>query len=57
VAVAILLLCFPGPLIAISHLQPGVETKVRAYLTASAWGVPAIFAFRALLKIQILVAA
>ncbi len=43
---AILLLCFPGPLIAISHLQPIVETKVRAYLAASAWGVPAVFALR-----------
>ena len=44
--VAILLLCFPGPLIAISQLQPVVEAKVRAYLTASAWGVPAVFALR-----------
>ena len=44
--VAILLLRFPGPLIAISHLQPGVEIKVRAYLAASAWGVPAVFALR-----------
>lgn len=44
--IAILLLCFPGPIIAISHLLPGVETKVRAYLAASAWGVPAVFALR-----------
>ena len=44
--VAILLLRFPGPLIAISHLQPAVETKVRAYLAVSAWGVPAAFALR-----------
>ncbi len=44
--VAILLLRFPGPFIAISHLQPAVETKVRAYLAASAWGVPAAFALR-----------
>ena len=44
--VAILLLRFPGPLIAISNLQPAVETKVRAYLAASAWGVPAAFALR-----------
>jgi MATE family multidrug resistance protein len=43
---AILLLCFPGPLIAISQLQPSVETKVRAYLAASAWAVPGIFALR-----------
>jgi multidrug resistance protein, MATE family len=44
--IAILLLCFPEPLIAISQLQPIVETKVRAYLAASAWGVPAVFALR-----------
>lgn len=44
--VAILLMRFPGPFIAISHLQPAVETKVRAYLAASAWGVPAAFALR-----------
>jgi MATE family, multidrug efflux pump len=44
--IAILLLRFPGPLIAISELQPALEAKVRAYLDASAWGVPALFAFR-----------
>jgi MATE family multidrug resistance protein len=44
--IAILLLCYPGAIIAISHLQPLVETKVRAYLAASAWGVPGIFALR-----------
>lgn len=43
---AILLLCFPGPFIAISDLQPAVEARVRAYLAASAWGVPAAFALR-----------
>jgi MATE family multidrug resistance protein len=43
---AILLLRFPGPFIAISDLQPEVEIKVRAYLDASAWGVPAAFALR-----------
>jgi multidrug resistance protein, MATE family len=43
---AILLLRFPAPFIAISDLQPAVETKVRAYLAASAWGVPAAFALR-----------
>lgn len=43
---AILLLRFPGPFIAISDLQPAVEIKVRAYLNASAWGVPAAFALR-----------
>ncbi|MGA7594904.1 MAG: MATE family efflux transporter [Gallionella sp.] len=43
---AILLLRFPGPIISISRLQPLVEMKVRAYLAASAWGVPAVFALR-----------
>ncbi len=44
--IAILVLCFPGPLIGISHLEPRVEEKVRAYLLASAFGVPATFALR-----------
>ncbi|MGA8863105.1 MAG: MATE family efflux transporter [Gallionella sp.] len=44
--IAILVLLFPGPIVSISHLQPLVETKVRAYLAASAWGVPATFAMR-----------
>ena len=44
--VAILLMRFPGPFIAISHLLPAVEAKVRAYLAVSAWGVPAAFALR-----------
>ncbi|MDD5249338.1 MAG: MATE family efflux transporter [Rhodocyclaceae bacterium] len=44
--IAILLLRYPEPFIAISALQPAVEAKVRAYLDASAWGVPAAVAFR-----------
>jgi MATE family multidrug resistance protein len=44
--VLVLLLHYPDPLLAISNLQPAVETKVRAYLDASAWGVPAAIAFR-----------
>lgn len=43
---AIVVMLFPGPIIAISDLLPAVETKVRAYLAASAWGVPAAFALR-----------
>jgi MATE family, multidrug efflux pump len=43
---AILLLHYPEPFIAISHLQPAVEARVRAYLDASAWGVPATIALR-----------
>ncbi len=44
--VAILVLRNPGPFIALAQLQPAVETKVRAYLDASAWSVPGIFALR-----------
>jgi MATE family multidrug resistance protein len=44
--IAIVALHFPGPFIAISELQPAVEAKVRAYLDASAFGVPAALAFR-----------
>lgn len=43
---AILVLRNPGPFIALAQLQPAVETKVRAYLDASAWSVPGIFALR-----------
>src|SRR5512147_1383211 len=44
--VAILVLRNPGPFIALAQLQPAVEAKVRAYLDASAWSVPGIFALR-----------
>ncbi len=43
---AMLLLGHPGPFIAISNLQPAVEIKVRSYLAASVWGVPATAALR-----------
>jgi MATE family multidrug resistance protein len=43
---AALLLHYPEPFLALSKLQPEVETKVRAYLDASVWGVPAAVAFR-----------
>ena len=46
--VALALLKNPQPLLALSHLQPAVETKVRAYLDALAWGIPAQLAFRVL---------
>ncbi len=42
----IVLLRCPGPFIQLSHLQPVVELKVRAYLDASSWGVPAMLLFR-----------
>jgi MATE family multidrug resistance protein len=43
---AVVMLLFPQPLLAVSQLDPAVDAKVRAYLSASAWAVPAILAFR-----------
>ena len=44
--VAVLLFNFPGPLLTLSNLQTDVEIKVRDYLAAAAWGLPAAFALR-----------
>jgi MATE family multidrug resistance protein len=44
--VAVLILRHPEPFLAVSQLQPGLESKVRSYLAASVWTVPAAFAFR-----------
>lgn len=44
--IAIVLLRHPEPFIALAELQPAVEVKVRAYLAASSWGVPATIAMR-----------
>lgn len=46
VACAIVLLKNPGPLLDLAQLTPSVEAKVRGYLDAAAWGVPAAMAFR-----------
>lgn len=43
---ALAVLAFPGPILAISRLEPDVEAKAREYLAAIAWGVPAALAFR-----------
>src|SRR5512139_2627402 len=43
---AVLVLRNPEPFIALAQLQPAVEVKVRAYLDASAWSVPGLFALR-----------
>ena len=43
---ALAVLAFPGPILAISRLDPEVEAKARDYLAAIAWGVPAALAFR-----------
>ena len=44
--IAIFLLHHPGPFITMSQLQPAVEAKVRAYLDAASWGVPAAIGMR-----------
>ena len=40
------LVLMPEPFLALSHLQPAVEAKVRAYLSLLAWGTPALLLFR-----------
>jgi len=37
---------FPDPFLAFTRLEPAVEERVRAYLAAVAWGVPAMLLFR-----------
>jgi multidrug resistance protein, MATE family len=44
--VGVFLLRNPDPLIALARLTPPVEARVRGYLDATAWGVPAALAFR-----------
>ena len=43
----VLCLLHPDPLLGLSSLEPGVETKVRSYLAALAWGMPASLLYRA----------
>lgn len=45
-ALAMAALFNPGPLLALSNLEPALEDKVHAYLDIIAWGVPAALAFR-----------
>lgn len=45
-ALAMAALFNPGPLLALSNLQPALDAKVRAYLDAIAWAVPAALVFR-----------
>lgn len=40
------LVLYPEPFLALSQLQPAVETKVRAYLMWLAWGLPPLLLFR-----------
>ena len=45
-AVSVALLLAPGPILALSRLEPAVAAKTRTYLAALAWGVPAALLFR-----------
>lgn len=42
----VLFLHHPGALLQLSEIEPGVETKVRAYLAMLAWGMPAALFYR-----------
>jgi MATE family multidrug resistance protein len=44
--VSVALFAYPEPFLAVARLEPAVETKVRAYLHALAWSVPASLLFR-----------
>lgn len=45
-AIAVLAVRHPEPFLAITRVAPEVEEKIRAYLAAIAWGVPALLLFR-----------
>lgn len=45
--IAIVLLRFPAPFLALTDMQPEVELRVRAYLDATSWGIPGLMLFRA----------
>ncbi|MBX9848864.1 MAG: MATE family efflux transporter [Rhodocyclaceae bacterium] len=44
--IAIALLRFPEPFLALSDIPPAVEERARAYLNASSWAVPGLMLFR-----------
>jgi MATE family multidrug resistance protein len=44
--VALALFAYPEPFLAVAKLEPALEAKVRAYLHALAWSVPASLLFR-----------
>jgi len=44
--VSLLLFAYPEPFLAVARLEPALEAKVRAYLHALAWSVPASLLFR-----------
>lgn len=42
----VIFLLNPDPLLALSRIEPGVETKARGYLAMLAWGMPATLLYR-----------
>lgn len=42
----VLFLQHPDALLALSHIEPGVEAKARAYLVTLSWGIPASLFYR-----------
>lgn len=44
--ISIALFAYPEPFLAVARLEPALEAKVRAYLHALAWSVPASLLFR-----------
>ena len=44
--VSLVLFAYPDPFLAVARLEPALEAKVRAYLHALAWAVPASLLFR-----------
>ena len=44
--VSLALFAYPDPFLAVARLEPALEAKVRAYLHALAWSVPASLLFR-----------
>ena len=44
--ISLALFAYPEPFLAVAQLAPALETKVRAYLHALAWSVPASLLFR-----------
>ncbi|MEK7438676.1 MAG: MATE family efflux transporter, partial [Pseudomonadota bacterium] len=45
-SVSFLLFAYPEPFLAVARLEPDLEVRVRAYLHALAWSVPASLLFR-----------
>ncbi len=46
--ITVVVMLYPGPLLALSNLTPEMDMHVRAYLASLAWAAPAGFAFRLL---------